>query len=470
MSQTNNLVRKNWGKMVPRAVPVVLCFASFGCQGDHYEPDPKSRFPGGETTNTLLSGPNAFKQPVDNLLDEHRAAFFSGNSFFNSSWVEAPSSTSARDGLGPFFNSRNCSGCHTDDGRGRAPESPDDPLVSILFRISVGYDEDDLPIGDPVYGGQLQNLALPELEAEGTVSVSYDARVFRYPDGSKVTLSFPQYRPILARGELDEAAVLSPRVAPFMIGLGLLEAIGENEILARVDPHDEDDDGISGRARIVRGADGERALGRFGWKAEQPTIREQSAGAFLGDMGITSSLFPDQNCSASDSVCLAQPSGGDPEVPDDILDQVTLYSQTLAVPARRNAGSADVLEGELLFRAVGCASCHVPSHETRTDAELPELSGQTIWPYTDLLLHDLGPDLADADRAELDREWRTPPLWGIGLISSVNHHTQLLHDGRARGVEEAILWHGGEAEAARDEFALLPADERARLIAFVESL
>jgi CxxC motif-containing protein (DUF1111 family) len=213
-------------------------------------------------------------------------------------------------------------------------------------------------------------------------------------------------------------------------------------------------------------------LGRFGWKANQPSIEQQSAGAFLGDIGLTSPLFPEQNCTAVQEACRAAPTGGDPEVDQEKIDAVTFYARYLAVPARRDADDSTVRHGEALFAAIGCASCHFTTLVTGDLDDAPALSAQRIHPYTDLLLHDMGTDLAD-DRPDYEadgREWRTPPLWGLGLIATVNRHTLLLHDGRARGVAEAILWHGGEGETARETFRNLPREDRAALVRFLESL
>jgi CxxC motif-containing protein (DUF1111 family) len=265
---------------------------------------------------------------------------------------------------------------------------------------------------------------------------------------------------------------VSPRVAPFMIGLGLLGAVPEETVLAAADPDDADGDGISGRPNTVwdRRAQSE-ALGRFGWKANQPSVEQQNSGAFLGDIGITSDLFPEQNCTSVEPDCVAAPNGGDPEVDQDKIDSVTFYASLLAVPARRDFDDPTVLAGEQLFHDIGCVACHRSTLVTG-DADIPALSAQTIHPYTDLLLHDMGPDLADErpDYQADGREWRTAPLWGIGLIDNVNRHDFLLHDGRARGFAEAILWHGGEGEAARERFRTLSEEDRAALLRFLESL
>jgi CxxC motif-containing protein (DUF1111 family) len=270
--------------------------------------------------------------------------------------------------------------------------------------------------------------------------------------------------------------LFSPRVAPAVFGLGLLAAVPAEALEALADPDDVDGDGISGRVNHVWDAQAQApAIGRFGWKANQPNLLQQTAGAFLGDMGITSSLFPAGECAAAQEQCLVQPSGGEdgaPELSDSLLASVVHYMHTLAVPARRRVDDLEVLEGKRLFMDSGCAECHVPKLETGALEGFAELSGQVIRPYTDLLLHDMGDDLGDGrpDFEATGNEWRTPPLWGIGLVHTVNRHDYLLHDGRARGVLEAVLWHGGEAEAARDAVLALSETDRRRLVAFLESL
>ncbi len=422
-------------------------------------------FPGGDTTNTVLLGSNAFLLPAQNLSPEHEQDFYSGNSFFNQAWVEAPASTEARDGLGPLFNARSCSGCHFRDGKGAPPENGEAPFVGLLLRLSIPGD--DGPVPDPVYGGQLQDQANPGVPVEAVPAITWTETSGRYEDGGQYTLLEPTYtlsEP--AHGPLPADLMVSPRVAPHMVGLGLLEAIPESRLRELADPGDDDDDGISGRVQRLDGG----VVGRFGWKGDAPTVEAQVAGAFAGDMGLTSRLA-DDDCTEAQVACLEEPEGGDPEVEDHILDLVVLYSRTIAVPVRREADHEEVLRGKKVFHDLGCASCHTPSHTTGT-AALPELEGQLIWPYTDLLLHDMGPDLAD-DRplAEANgREWKTPPLWSLGLIQDVSGHTRYLHDGRARSLEEAILWHGGEGEAARDGFVALDVEERAVLIRFLEDL
>jgi CxxC motif-containing protein (DUF1111 family) len=429
---------------------------------------------GGATTVFDVTG-NAFGQPARNLPLDQRTDFFVGNALFNRSWVTAPSSTTGSDGLGPVFNARSCSSCHFHDGRGRPPLTPDEPFVGLLFRLSIpGQADDGGPLDDPAYGSQLNQQAILGVPPEGHVIVTYSEIAGAYTDGEPYSLRMPAYEfADLAYGPLHPDILVSPRTAPFIFGLGLLAALDETTIRAGADPDDRDGDGISGRANEVWDLRAQRAvLGRFGWKANQPSIEQQVAGAFLGDIGLTSPLFPDQNCAPVQDECRAAPNGGDPEIDQNKIDAITFYSRFLAVPARRDVDDPQVRRGEDLFAQIGCAACHVPTLFTGDVADAPPLSAQRIHPYTDLLLHDLGPGLADdrPDFAADGREWRTAPLWGVGLIQAVNRHTLLLHDGRARGFAEAILWHGGEAESARDAFRALSSDERAALVRFLESL
>jgi CxxC motif-containing protein (DUF1111 family) len=344
----------------------------------------------------------------------------------------------------------------------------------MMLRIGTGaLAASGEPEADPTYGGQLQPFAIPGVSAEGTPRHTCSTEEGRYADGDTYALLVPTYWiEDEAYGSPVEELALSPRVAPQMIGLGLLEAIPEERLLELADPDDLDGDGISGRVNTVLDVEtDEYAVGRFGWKAEQPSVRQQAAGAFLGDMGITTSLFPNPECTEVEVECSEATSGGDPEAPGNVLDAVVVYSRLLAVPERGRFADQDVLRGKALFSEIGCGSCHTPRHVTGA-SDLEELAGQTIWPYTDLLLHDMGEALSD-HRPSFDAEgfeWRTPPLWGIGRIPEINGHDRLLHDGRARGVAEAILAHGGEGAASREGFVALSRDERADLVSFVESL
>jgi CxxC motif-containing protein (DUF1111 family) len=429
---------------------------------------------GGDTT-VFMATADSFGQPARNLPLDQRTDFFVGNALFNRNWVTAPSSTVGSDGLGPVYNAASCWSCHARDGRGHPPLTPDEPFVGLLFRLSIpGTAADGGVVGDPNYGDQLNPRAILGVPPEGRPTLSYTEIPGAYGDGTPFSLRAPTYDFVdLAFGPLDPGIRVSPRVAPFIIGLGLLAAVDDATILTRADPDDADGDGISGRPNHVWDRRRQQTvLGRFGWKANQPTLEQQNTGAFLGDIGLSSPLFPDQSCTAVQTACLAAPDGGDPEVDQLKVDMVTFYTRYLAVPARRDVDDPIVRQGEALFSQIGCAACHTPTMITGTLSDAPALSGQRIHPYSDLLLHDLGDGLADG-RPDFDaegNEWRTPPLWGIGLIPAVNRHTLLLHDGRARDAGEAILWHGGEASAAREAFRTLSSDERAALVRFLGSL
>lgn len=460
--------------------------APLACGGGNGQPPPDDgfnpldyleageEFAGGDTT-VFENSIRAFSLSARNLSADRQVNFLVGDSFFDQNWVIAPASTNTRDGLGPVFNARSCSGCHSRDGRGHPPVNPAEIPVSLLFRLSIpGEDEHGGPLADPNYGLQFNIQAILGVDPEGAVNIGGEEIPGTFEDGTAYSLKKPSYEfSGLNFGPFDSEIMVSPRVAPQLPGLGLLAAIPESVILSRADPDDADGDGISGRANFVWDLlNGHVALGRFGWKANQATLHQQVAGAFRGDIGITSSLFPDENCADSQPDCQAAPTGGAPEISDSILGDVVFYSHTLAVPARRDWDDVVVLTGKKLFADARCTQCHVPKYQTGDLAGFPELSNQTIFPYTDLLLHDMGPDLADGrpDFEASGTEWRTPPLWGIGLVPTVNGHTNYLHDGRARSLMEAVLWHGGEAEASREAVRRMTQEERDALIKFLESL
>ncbi|MBV7300715.1 di-heme oxidoredictase family protein [Enterovibrio paralichthyis] len=436
----------------------------------------------GGQTSVKKDGANAYSLPAANLPLSKRLDFSVGNSFFRNPWVPAPSSTEARDGLGPLFNTNGCQNCHIKDGRGHPPEAKDLHAVSMLVRLSIPamtpeqkqtfIREGTVP--EPTYGGQLQDFALPDKTPEGQVSISYTDVPVTFKDGTTVMLRKPTLKIVdLGYGEMHPDTQLSARVAPPMIGLGLLESIPEETLLTWADENDSDNDGISGRVNKVWDIEKNSvAIGRFGWKAGQPTLMQQNAAAFNGDIGLTSHLFPSENCTQTQTLCDEVPNGGSPEVSQNILDFVEFYSQHLAVPIRRNTASPDVQLGQQLFESAGCESCHKTQVKTAQRPDRPALSGQLIHPYTDLLLHDMGEGLAD-NRPEYlanGREWRTPPLWGIGYTQEVNGHTYFLHDGRARNLMEAVLWHGGEAESAKQKVLGMDKTQREALMAFLNSL
>ncbi|MGO1119049.1 di-heme oxidoreductase family protein [Rhodovibrionaceae bacterium A322] len=449
--------------------------------------------PGGAATTFKTLNANVFSHGSDNLSFEREFDFKLGNSIFKKIWISSPSVTASSNGLGPLFNARSCQRCHIKDGRGHPPSAnyPDDTAVSMFLRLSVPARTPEekaalaeglqTVIPEPTYGGQLQDFAVQGHPAEGHMNISYEEKPVTLADGTVVSLRAPTYQVTdLGYGPLDPDVMLSPRVAPPMIGLGLLEAIYDEDILALADPLDQDGDGISGKANQVWSYEtGAVRLGRFGLKSGHATVPDQVAGAFAGDIGLSTPLIPTPagDCTDLQVGCLTAPHGDkeldyEDEVSQEMFDLVVFYSRNLAVPARRDTSDPQVLAGKEVFYESGCASCHRPKFVTRRDSAEPEQSFQLIWPYSDLLLHDLGEGLADHRPEGLadGREWRTAPLWGLGLTKTVNGHTFLLHDGRARSILEAILWHGGEAERAKQAVVSLSTEQRQALLAFLNSL
>ena len=443
---------------------------------------------GGDTT-VYATGRNAFSFPLANLHDEERTRFVIGNSFFKRNWVQAPASTKARDGLGPHFIARSCAGCHVQDGRGQPPDFTKgltEQPVGLLLRLSIpGTDAHGGPKHEPVYGDQFANFAVSNVQPEGEISMRYKTVQGRFADGTAYQLQAPTYGfSKLNYGPMRPDTMVSPRVAPHLIGVGLLELITDADILANARNQAEAGGAIRGVVNQVWDAPTQQMrLGRFGWKANVASLAHQTAGAFHGDIGITSSLFPDETCTPTQLDCLAAPRGAKgkaPELDDSTFEQVVFYQATLAPPARRNVRDPQVLQGQRLFAQAQCVQCHRPSYTTAKELfppltprlSSPALTNQTIYPYTDMLLHDMGEGLADGrpDFQATGRQWRTPPLWGIGLIPDVNGHQRLLHDGRARGVLEAILWHDGEAREAKQSVLKMNAADRQALVKFVESL
>ncbi|WP_192249987.1 di-heme oxidoreductase family protein [Mesorhizobium silamurunense] len=455
---------------------------------DFSKPEPFELMQGGAGTSEKDVNRDAFSQSSANITFEEEGTFKLGNALFRKNWVSSPSSTQASDGLGPLFNERACQNCHLKDGRGHPPEGGTSS-TSMFLRLARDAsnaeekaalaDHKVLNLPDPVYGSQLQELAVPGLKGEGRMRVDYTEEKVVLGDGAVVSLRKPSYSiQDLAYGPLDPRTTLSPRLTPPMIGLGLIEQIAPADILANADPDDRDGDGISGRPNIVRNG-GEITLGRFSWKAQAASIRQQAADAFAGDIGISTPEVPRHwgDCTLAEKDCLALPNGvqqrlGTTEAPPPVMDLVTFYSQNLAVPARRDLGKPEVLAGKKQFYEMGCISCHMPKFVTLRGTPNKAQAFQLIWPYSDFLLHDMGEGVADGQRVgeASGSEWRTPPLWGIGLTATVNGNGFYLHDGRARTLEEAILWHGGEGRKARDRFAAADAANRAALIKFLESL
>ncbi len=471
-----------WGAALATALACVLALQA-GAQESNPDDVQGEQTAGAATVHA--TGRNAFSFPLASLDDPERTRFAVGNSFFRRNWVEAPSSTKARDGLGPHFIARSCGGCHDQDGRGAPPtvrNGQHEPPVALLLRLSVpGTDAHRGVVPEPTYGDQLANAAVSGVRPEGQVRIRLVPVRGRFADGTPYTLMRPEYRITdLGYGPMAANVMLSPRIAPQLPGMGLLEAIPEAEVLRNVQQQAALPGPIKGQAnRVWDDFFGVEALGRFGWKANVASVAQQTAGAFAGDMGITSTPHPREACSAAQKDCLAAPSGGQPgapEIDDRTLADVVFYTATLGPAARRDHDDPQVRQGQKLFAQADCAVCHRPSYVTGAPPHpafsSPKVRGQRIWPYTDLLLHDMGEALADGrpDFQANGRQWRTPPLWGLGLVPDVNNHQRLLHDGRANGVLEAILWHGGEAQAARDAVLRMRREDRDALVRFVGSL
>ncbi|HUJ09341.1 MAG TPA: di-heme oxidoredictase family protein [Verrucomicrobiae bacterium] len=356
---------------------------------------------------------------------------------------------------GPMYIQTSCMGCHINNGRG-LPPAVGQPLSTAL--IEVGSDADGAP--DPVYGSVLlmQNVNGP---SEGTATIaSYTITTNTYGDGTVYTLQKPNYA-----FSPHTPAFFSVRFARPLVGLGLLEAIRESDILALADPSDADHDGVAGCIQTATDPwTGQPRLGRFGYKAAGFSVEHFVCAALNLELGVTTPIFP--------HLFNGPDPFGPPEVTADEANQWTRYLSALGVNARRDLRNSATLHGEQLFITADCAKCHTPTFTTSPYHPMAELRNQIIHPYSDLLLHDLGPGLADNlnQGNASGAQWRTSPLWSIGLTAGVAGGEAYLHDGRARTLEEAILWHGGEAEASKEAFRTMSASDRTALIAFLKSL
>jgi CxxC motif-containing protein (DUF1111 family) len=455
-----------------------LLISVLSCEKDDIYVTTESLYEEGEEFLTGSLGVNAtsgeaFGFEILGLTEIQQVSFGTGNSLFSQNWVSSPASTTARDGLGPTFNARACANCHFKDGRGS-------PLVNgqnssgFLMRISLpGQDMNGNAIPVPNYGAQIQDRSNFGIPFEAKVNVSYETISGSYADGTTYELRNPTYTFTEQQYGTLSGVETSPRIGTQTIGLGLIDALPDSEILKFVDEFDTNNDGISGRANYAYDIESNsQKLGKYGWKANVATLKQQVASAFHGDMGLTSSLFTENNCPEPQQDCFDAPNGGELEVSDTQLERVTFYQATLAVPNRRNFQEESVLKGKVLFNEVNCISCHATNQKTASSEFTPLLNDVRIRPYSDFLLHDMGEALADnrSDFLATGQEWRTQPLWGIGLIDAVNNHTFLLHDGRARNIEEAILWHGGEAENSTIAFKNLSAENRQNVLNFINSL
>lgn len=484
---------------------IVLLLTFLSINAFAAEIDKQQHLSAGETSVKSVHA-SAFSAHSANMIDvKSILKFHGGNKFFEEPWAQSVGSVSSQDGLGPLFNNNACQDCHIRDGRGHASEAAPgqrgNDFNSMLLRasksnISVAQKEKInlslmANVPDTCIGGQLQHQANFGINKEASQVVSYEYQTLQFSDGEPVELRKPTWF-VKANGcEINDDTVLSARVAPPMIGLGLLALIDEQQIIGQQDINDANKNGISGRANFVWSvADNGVELGRFGWKAGQPTIRQQTAGAFLGDMGLTTDFFTTENCMPHQKDCLNAPSGnGDMvgeynfEVSTKVLNKVTFYASHLSVPQRRNAYAKNVLAGKQVFNDIGCNQCHTERYTTQQSAEFPVLSGQKIYPYTDMLLHDMGLALTDFDKNSQfvkgdiqveflaqANEWRTAPLWGLGLAQTVDPKATFLHDGRARTIMEAVLWHGGEAQLHQQAVLTLNKIDRENLLAFLEDL
>lgn len=453
-----------------RLIPFSFLFLVFwtGCKTDEpIDPMPDEDIHPGGNTSVEGAFTNIFQLPAANLNSEEQAMHFQADAAFGAQYVTAPAAFQS--GLGPLFNQNSCESCHVANGRSPFPENGDD-LRGLLFRVSIpGMEINGGNLPAPGFGLQLQTKANFGKQPEVKLSIQEITEIVQYVDGTQVALHKPVYVFVDPYLQLPEVLEVSPRIAPPIIGLGLLEAIRASDIQALADENDADSDGISGRPNYVWDIrQHQTVLGRFGWKASQPDLYQQTAAAFSGDMGITSPLFITENCAGQ-----IQDDGltDDAEIDDATVALTAFYSQSLGVPIRRNWADGQVRRGKQLFFDLKCASCHHDKFVTG-EHQYGFLSNQTIFPYTDMLLHDMGEGLADhrPDFKADGREWRTPPLWGIGLTELVGGHTRFLHDGRARSLEEAILWHGGEAADSQQQFRNLSKTDRDAIVDFLNSL
>lgn len=427
--------------------------------------------PGGDLT-VAADPATAYSLPAPGLDAAQAELFANGREEFHQHWVVLPV-IGGKWGRGPTSNAEECIGCHVGNGRGRPPEHADESPVSMTVHLSIpGEDEHGGPLPHPAYGHQLQSQGeLGKVPPEGEASIAWIEHEELLGDGTRVYLRRPRldFRQ-LRFGPLD-GALTSIRVAQPLIGMGLLDAVPESLLLEIA--RSQQALGFNGRPNYVWDVERQAmAPGRFGWKATQPTLRQQVAVAYLADMGVTTLLYPVENCPTIQVACRKRPGGTVPEQSPRAFDEIVIYLQALGVPARRGAQDPHVLRGEQLFVEAQCSVCHVPELRAGDYPGFARIAGQAFRPYTDLLLHDMGEELADGrpDFRAGGRDWRTAPLWGLGLSKSVNGNAMLLHDGRARTLAEAILWHGGEARGAREAFRNMPRADREALFAFLESI
>ena len=435
--------------------------------------------------NTVFA--SDFSTPLSNLSNNEKFEFYIGENVFKKFWVPSPSSTTASDGLGPLFNTRSCNNCHINNGRGHAPEANINGISvpSFLIRLGKSYPNQNTPsnhvyphIGDKTYGHQFQSQSTTGISPEGDYYLTYQTHTEVLSDGTKIELRKPQLHwRTLHYGNFEESTEFTMLTSPALVGMGLLDSIPDKSILANADPNDSNNDGISGRVNWLD--EEQTVIGRFGYKASVETVDQQNQSAFHTDLGLSTPLNPTASgdCTSRQRDCLNSPNGNSPhldnlEVDEQQMRLVNLFVSLSSPPAMRNLKTTAFLEGKRVFDAAGCAGCHTPKMKTGNDSPLKALNNRTFYPFTDLLLHDMGPELASGfpSFSASPSEWRTAPLWGLGLSEQISGRSGFLHDGRARNIEEAILWHGGEAASSQRHFKALTRENRQKLIFFLESL
>jgi len=460
--------------------------------------DSAEALPGGETSVSSRPFPS-LEKPANNLANDLKPMFHAGKALARQPWIKAPTVTKARDGLGPIYNARTCMACHIKGGKGHIsgasiPLSSELLNMSTLIRVSIaGKDQTKGAVPHTYYGDQIQaqsislahqlrhsqtdkNLA-HNVAPEAYAQINWTEVPFSYPDGSIVRLRKPNVEfNNLGYGPIGKNTLIGLRLAPSINGMGLIELIPQSDIDALADENDSDSNGVSGRVNQVWDVQLKQTRpGRFGLKSNKPTLTMTVAAAFANDLGISNTLFPSQPCTSLQVSCNEQLNGDDQngvELSSKLLSMVIDFNRNLAPLKRKNFTSKNNQAGRELFYKIECSACHNPSFVTSKSEKNAHLGNQKIWPYSDFLLHDMGPKLSDnrPDFLASGSEWRTPPLWGIGVMKAVSGSTSLLHDGRANTVEEAILWHGGEAEKVTQSFINLPIEKRQQLMLFVNSL
>ena len=486
------MTNKGFKLLIFISVFLAIELSSIGFAETHYNKvEDREALTGGSGT-VFVENKNAYSLPLKNLKIENRINFFVGNSMFKREWLPPSKLYFAKDGLGPFFNANSCQACHINDGRGHLPSSswPNDDAISLVIALSIPPQNDKQKkkletfqlksIPDPIYGSQLSDFAIEGVIPEGKIDIEYNYSPLIFDNGKVINLSKPIISiSNLEYGELHPDIQISARVAQPIIGLGLIEGISADDILANADPDDNNKDGISGKANsVLDEVSGKIVLGRFGWKASQPSILQQTTDAAYHDMGLSNTFSSKlNNCSEIQTACQSIANGNSieydgVEISNEQIDLIVFYQKHLSPPGRRKINDSEILKGKKIFFESGCGSCHVQKFTTSIDEKNPSLSEQLIWPYSDFLLHDMGKDLADnlSEFNATGTEWRTPPLWGIGLAKTVNGHENFLHDGRAKNILEAILWHGGEAENSKNKILKLSLTEVNQLISFIRSL